>query len=492
MDRSITEKTLQAILDISKEINSVRNVHSLLERILDIALKNLNAERGFILLRDEKSSELLMAASRNIDPERSSDLSEISRSTVTKVKERQKPLLAFDTQEDVQFMAAESVILQKIASIACVPLLLKGKLIGVIYIDSREKTAGFNQQSLDFFFFFFNQAAIAIENVKLAEALYRENELLKGELHRVYAFKELVGNSPQMKHVFEMIGRVLNNDVTVLLTGETGTGKELAARAIHQNSRRKDKPFVAINCAVIPENLVESELFGHVKGAFTGAISDKEGLVEKAEGGTLLLDEIGEINVNLQVKLLRFLQDHTFIPVGGTSEKKVNLRILAATHKNLEEQVAKKIFREDLFYRLNVLNIQLPPLRDHRKDIPLLVDHILKKIARQSSEKRKKISAEAMEKLVAYSWPGNVRELENVLERAVVMSNDDQINPQDIILMKQDSRSYIEPGMKITQVSLMLLEQTLKACNGNKTKAAELMGVSLRWIHYQLKNKAVR
>lgn len=485
---SISDKTLQAILDISKEINTARNVKTLLERILDIALKNLEAERGFILLSDQKNADMTPAAVRNIDPLKTSEMSEISTSTIQKVVERRKPLLAFDTQGDVQFKAAESVILQKIASIACVPLILKGELIGVIYIDSREKTAGFNQQSLDFLESFSNQAAIAIENVRLSEALHRENALLKGELHRVYAFKELVGKSSAMKHVFEMIGRVLNNDVTVLLTGETGTGKELVARAIHQNGNRRDKPFVAINCAVIPENLMESELFGHVKGAFTGAIADKEGLVEKADGGTLLLDEIGEINPQLQVKLLRFLQDHTFTAVGDLKEKKVNVRIIAATHKNLEEQVKKKIFREDLFYRLNVLNIHLPPLRERKKDIPQLVEHILKKAARRNNEKRRKISAGAMEKLINCNWPGNVRELENTLERAIVMSNDDEIQAENIIVNKKDSRSYIESGMSLNQVSSMLLSQTLKACDGNKTKAAQMMGVSLRWIHYQLKD----
>jgi len=483
-----TDKSLHALLDISKEINSIRNLQSLMEKILDIALNYLNAERGFVLMREESEDELSPVAAQNIDPQKKSELSEISSSTVEKVIKQRKAVLAFDTQEDDQFDTMQSVILQKIASIACVPLMLKGSLIGVIYIDSRIKAAGFNQQSLNFLEAFANQAAIAIENVRLNEQLQKENELLKGEFHRIYAFKEIVGNSDEMKHVFEMIGRVLNNDVTVLLTGETGTGKEVVARAIHQNGQRKAKPFVAINCAVIPDTLIESELFGHKKGSFTGAVSDKTGLVEKAAGGTLLLDEIGDLNPQVQVKLLRFLQERTFTPVGATMDKKVDVRIITATNRMLADEVSKGRFREDLFYRLNVLNIHLPPLRDREKDIPLLTEHFLRKYATRNKTAQKKISPDAMNELTKYSWPGNVRELENALERAIVFSGDDLLKAEHVILKTPKNDSKIEAGMSLDKVSSILLKQTLKACKGNKTKAAQMMGVSLRWVHYQQKN----
>ncbi len=483
-----TDTSLHALLDISKEINSIRNLQSLMEKVLDIALKHLSAERGFVLMRHDGATELQPVAAQNIDPAKKSALSEISSSTVDKVVREKKAILAFDTQGNDQFDTMQSVILQKIASIACVPLVLKGALIGVIYIDSRNKTAGFNQQSLDFLEAFANQAAIAIENVRLNEALQKENELLKGEFHRIYAFKEIIGNTPVMKSVFEMIGRVLNNDVTILLTGETGTGKEVVARAIHQNGHRKSKPFVAINCAVIPDNLIESELFGHKKGSFTGAVSNKTGLVEKAAGGTLLLDEIGDLNPNVQVKLLRFLQERTFTPVGATIDKKVDVRILTATNRKLEEEVAKGRFREDLFYRLNVLNIHLPPLRDRVKDIPLLTEHFLKKFAKRYKVGRKQISPGAMEILSKYNWPGNVRELENALERAIVFSGDNKLEAEHIVLKNPENNFTIKAGMSLDKVSSILLEKTLQACGGNKTKAAKMMGVSLRWVHYQLKN----
>jgi Nif-specific regulatory protein len=481
---AIPDSSLRALLDISREINSIRELASLMEKILDIALRFLDAERGYILLQEINSASLTPVASKNIDPRRSNDLSEISASTVEKVIKTLKPLLAFDTQGDTGYDPSHSVILQKIASIACVPLLLKGKLIGVIYIDSREKTAGFTQQSMDFLNAFANQAAIAIENVRLTEKLQNENELLKGEFHRIFAFEDLIGSTKVMQNVFEIMGRVLNNDVTILLTGETGTGKEVVARSIHQNGNRKENNFVAINCAVIPENLIESELFGHKKGSFTGAISDKQGLVEKADNGTLFLDEIGDLNLQMQVKLLRFLQEKTYTPVGDTEQKKVSVRIITATNRDLAEQVKKGNFREDLFYRLNVLNIHLPPLRDRKKDIPLLVRHFLKKYAEHSATAVKSISKEAAQVLENYNWPGNVRELENVLERSMVFCTGKEIKAEHITLTGIEKANSIEAGMKLDELSKELLEKTLQACNGNKTKAAKMMGVSLRWIHY--------
>nr|NIT53945.1 GAF domain-containing protein [candidate division Zixibacteria bacterium]NIW42389.1 GAF domain-containing protein [candidate division Zixibacteria bacterium]NIX58340.1 GAF domain-containing protein [candidate division Zixibacteria bacterium] len=298
---NIPERYLNALVDISQEINTIQELETLLKRILNIALQQLSAERGFILLREKSDSRLIPKAAKNIDPEQLSDVSQISSSTVQKVISSRKPILTFDAQSDEQFDTSESIILHQIRSIACVPLMLKGEFIGVIYLDSRGQTARLNQQSLDFLSAFANQAAIAIENARLVESLRSENELLKGEFHRIYAFKEIVARSKSMEKVLQLMGKVLKNNAVVLITGETGTGKELVARAIHYNGPRSSHPFVAVNCAAIPENLLESEMFGYEKGAFTGANSDKKGLIELADKGTLVMDEIGEIPLNLQV-----------------------------------------------------------------------------------------------------------------------------------------------------------------------------------------------
>jgi len=465
---TIPEQYIKALLDISREINSIQQPDELLESILDIALKQLSAERGFVLLKDEQDeNQFIPGAIRNIGAQKISEVSDISHSTVEKVLQTGKPLLTFDALSDERFDAARSVMLHQIRSIACVPLMLKGELIGVIYIDSRGEKARLSRGSLEFLQAFANQAAIALENARLLSQLQQENALLKEEFHRIYSFKEIIGKSKAMQRVFQLMAKVLNNDATVLITGETGTGKELVARAIHYNGHRSQKPFVAVNCGAIPENLIESELFGHKKGAFTGAISDKKGLIEAAKGGTLFLDEVGELPLNLQVKLLRFLQDKKFTPVGDVREHQADVRIISATNRNLHESIESGTFREDLFYRLNVIQIPIPSLQERKKDIPLLSQFFM---------------------LIEYTWPGNVRELENTIERAVVMDSDSQIGQDDLFLPLQNRRSgEIEAGMTVEEVSRKLLEKTLAVTEGNKTRAAEMMGVSLRWVHYKMK-----
>jgi Nif-specific regulatory protein len=479
-------------VEISQEVNSIQELETLLERILDIALQQLAAERGFILLRETADQKPVPKAAKNIDPLKMSEVSEISSTTVEKVISNREPVLTFDTLDDEAFDATESMIMHQIRSIACVPLLLKGKLIGVIYIDSREQAARFNQQSLDFLSAFANQAAIAIENARLLESLRSENELLKGEFHRIYSFKEIIGRSKALEPVLQLMGKVLNNNAVVLITGETGTGKELVARAIHHNGPRKDQPFVAVNCAAIPENLLESELFGYTKGAFTGANSDKKGLIEQASGGTLFLDEVGEILLSLQVKLLRFLQEREVRRLGGGQPIKVGVRIVAATNRTLSEDVKEGRFREDLYYRLNVIEIPIPPLRERKKDITLLAHHFLKKFSKNMDKKIFGFTPEALEKLLNYRWPGNVRELENAVERAVVLASQNIISREDIVLRPADNESAIEVGKTLEEISRTLLLKTFCAFDGNKTHVAESMGVSLRWVHYKIKEWGIK
>ncbi len=484
---NVPERYLSALVEISQEINSIQELETLLERILDIALQQLSAERGFVLLREGRDDTLVPRVSKNIDPTKASEVSEISSSAIQKVITTRKSILTYDVQSDKSFDATESVILHQIRSIACVPLLLKGQLIGVIYIDSRGKTAGFDQQSLEFLNAFSNQAAIAIENARLLDSLRNENELLKGEFHRIYSFKEIIAKSKGMERVLQLMGKVLNNTAVVLVTGETGTGKELVARAIHYNGPRKNNPFVTVNSAAIPENLLESELFGYKKGAFTGANTDKKGLIELADSGTLFLDEIGELPLGLQVKLLRFLQEREIQRLGDNRPIKVDVRIIAATHRNLAEEVREGRFREDLYYRLNVIEINIPPLRERKKDIPLLAQHFLKKFSQLMDKPITGFQPAALEKLIAYPWPGNVRELENAIERAVILASQPLISEEDIILNSISESDGIEAGMTLEEVSRLLLEKTLRANDGNKTRTAEAMGVSLRWVHYKMK-----
>lgn len=480
---------VNALVDISQKINTIRDPDDLLNSIMDIAIQQLSAERGFILLKDEKKpDQFYPKAARNIDPSHVSHIQDISQSTVKKVLESCKPILTFDALSDERFDDSESIITQKIRSIACVPLMYKGELLGVIYIDRRGQKAALTNDSLDFLQAFANQASIALENVRLLTRLQEENSRLKEEFHRIYAFQEIVGHSPAMESVFQTMGKVLNNDTTILLMGETGTGKELVARAIHYNGWRKEKPFVPINCGAIPENLVESELFGHKKGAFTGAISDKRGLVEAANGGTLFLDEIGELPPPMQIKLLRFLQDKVFTPIGETSTRQADVRIIAATNQNLLALTRSGKFREDLYYRLNVITINIPPLRERLSDIPLLVKFFMGKYNLKLNKKIESITSGAMKKLLEYSWPGNVRELENTIERAMVLTSGTAISEENLILSTEEKEeAIIRAGLKLKDLSKILLQKSLEAAAGNKTKAAELMGVSLRWVHYKMK-----
>lgn len=484
---AIPDRYLNALVEISQEINSIQDLETLLNRILDVALQRLSAERGFILLRDGEAGELMPAAVRNIDPEAVSDAAEISSTAVDKVIASGTSILTFDTDADAQFDEAHSVVLQKIRSIACVPLSQKGTVIGVIYMDSRGRKADFTRQSLDFLDAFANQAAIAIENAQLLRRLRRENDSLRAEFQRVFSFREILGESSAMKAVFDMMNKVLTNHTTVLLVGETGTGKELIARAIHYNGLRQDKPFIPVNCAAIPENLIESELFGYRKGAFTGATADKKGLFEAAHQGTLFLDEVGEFPLSLQAKLLRVLQEKEVMPVGSVQSVKVDVRIVAATNRELSREVAEGRFREDLYYRLNIVPITVPPLRDRRKDIPLLAHHFLKKYAAEIGKPLTGFERDVVTALEEYGWPGNVRQLENAIERAVVFADGPTVARSDLLLTEATARGGIEAGMTLDEVSRALLEKTLRACDGNKTRAAEQMGVSLRWIHYKIK-----
>ena len=330
----------------------------------------------------------------------------------------------------------------------------------------------------------------------------QEKELLDGELKRSMNFGMIVGNSPAMQHIYKMIRQVSKTKTNVLITGESGTGKELIARAIHMESDRRSQPFVAINCGGIPETLMESELFGHKKGAFTGAIQDKPGLFQEAHRGTIFLDEIGELSLPIQVKLLRAVQDKMVRPVGGTEDASVDIRIVSATNKSLEKEVIAGKFREDLFYRLNVIEIKVPALRDRKADLKPLAQHFLEKYAREMGKEINKLSSYALDMMLKYDFPGNVRELENLLERSVALSTTNIILP-DSLALSVHKRRWIE-GIKdrrfdvdevskgvaldsiLEEIEAAYLKKALDCSRGNKNRAAELLGISFRSLRYRL------
>ncbi|MDQ3749499.1 MAG: sigma-54 dependent transcriptional regulator, partial [Acidobacteriota bacterium] len=332
-----------------------------------------------------------------------------------------------------------------------------------------------------------------VRNAIRTKELFRENRALRRELDKHYSFAEIIGTSEALQKVFRVVEKVADTNASVLIEGESGTGKELIARAIHYKSRRAAKPFLAVNCGALPESLLESELFGHTKGAFTGATADKKGLFRSSDGGTLLLDEIGEMPQVLQIKLLRALQEHEVTPVGASVPVRFDARIIAATNKNLETEVAENRFREDLFYRLNVIEITLPPLRARREDIQLLAKHFISKFAKEQNTVEKVITKEAMSALVNYHWQGNVRELENAIERAFILSNDEieleNLPPK----IKSGAANNFEmrdpegfrPTLEETERRYIL--EILKSVSEDKTAAAEILGIDLSTLYRKLK-----
>jgi len=337
-----------------------------------------------------------------------------------------------------------------------------------------------------------DEVSLVVKKAIERKSLLLENIYLRSELQEKYGFHNIVGKSKKMQEVYRTIVKVAPTDRTVMIYGQTGTGKELVARAIHYNSPRKDKPFVPVDCAVLAENLLESELFGHVRGSFTGAVTTKPGLFEVAEGGTVFLDEIGNISLSIQAKLLRVLQEREFTPVGGTTPKKVDIRIIAATNKDLEKMIKEETFREDLYYRLNIVPITLPGLKERQEDIPMLAMHFLNKYAEEMGKSIKGFTPAAMEKLVRYAWPGNVRELENIIERTIVMSEGEMVQPEHLPLPSEKADAEIEvpeTSEELKEIKKQLREKAvedvekafilraLERNHWNVTRAAEEVGM---------------
>jgi Nif-specific regulatory protein len=424
-------RTFKTLYELSNIISSERDINVLLEEVIDAVIEIASPERGFLKIFDEGKNVKLTIAKDGDKKVLDEEKEKINEKLMEATVETGNPvcasqLLTSDIDEEKEEQSKDLV------SILCVPLKSNEKILGVIYLDDKRPDSFFTQSDAELLSSVGERVAVALENNFLFMELKESQEKLLEDLRGRFKFDEILGNSPQMVEVLKTVADVADTDATVLIEGESGTGKELLARAIHFNSSRSKKPFVPINCAAIPETLLESELFGYEKGAFTGAVQRKLGKFEVANGGTIFLDEIGEMSPLLQVKILRFLQSHEFEPLGSNKLKKSDIRIIAATNKELLSLVKENKFREDLYYRINVINITLPPLRERRLDIAPLAESFALRFGKKNGKKIKGLDTEALNILAHYNFPGNIRELENIIERAAILAQGEWITRDDL------------------------------------------------------------
>ncbi|HEX6159339.1 MAG TPA: sigma 54-interacting transcriptional regulator, partial [Thermoanaerobaculia bacterium] len=426
------------LYEIVKIINSTLDLQEVLNRVLDVCIRRLRAERGMILLLDPLTGALRTRVGRNIKEGAEGESKRSPQSIVKDVIQTGQSVMSADARADQRFIESESVIAENILSILCVPLIIKERISGAIYVDHRQARHLFSPRDLSFLEAFADQAAIAIENARLYEELEEartrlslENETLRREVLVEKHLDSIVGQSEVVGKIQFAIRKAASGFSTVLLRGESGTGKGLMARIIHNIGPRRHGPFIKFNCAALPENLAESELFGHEKGAFTGADRRKLGRFELANNGTIFLDEIGKMSLAMQAKLLRVVEDKEFERVGGTQTIKTDVKIIAATNLEIEKAIDDGSFREDLFYRLNIIPIMLPPLRERKDDIPMLAEHFIRKICKDLGIENKRLEPGVLDLFFRYDWPGNVRELEATLHRAIVMSNGDMVTKSE-------------------------------------------------------------
>jgi len=482
-------RNLNALLKISRVVHSIRDLEELQGQILNLIFEVVPAERGAILL-DDKGDEHFASVFASHRIAKSTLPVRISRTIARRVMKEGLAILGADVPGSNHLAEVESLVNCQIRSLLCVPLTVFQKVTGCIYLDTCDPDSRFDEDHLQLVAAIAGTSAVALENARRMHWLEQENLRLSAEINLEH---NLIGESPRMKDVYQFLARVAPTESNVLLQGESGTGKELAARAIHRNSPRSSNSFVAINCAAIPEGLLESELFGHERGAFTGAVAQKKGRLEMANGGVVFLDEIGELAPALQVKLLRVLQEREFERVGGVRSIAVDIRLIAATNQDLGEAVKAGSFRKDLYYRLNVLSLVMPPLRDRREDIVMLADYFVAKYVKKCQMKIKKLSPEAKLCLVNYDWPGNVRELENAIERALVLSSSDVIQPEDL------PESILEKGLspsteganyhnQVKELKKQLILSALEETKRNYTEAAHLLGVHVNYLHRLIRN----
>ena len=486
-------RNLNALLKISRVVHAIRDLEELQAQLLDLIFEVVPAGRGAILLSDGSVQDFSCLYARTRQKNQP-QLVRVSRTIARHVISDNVAILGFDVASSVPLRDVESLAASEVRSLLCVPLSVLQRMIGCIYLDSTNAASRFTEEHLQLITAVAGISAVALDNARRLQWLEQENQRLTMEVSQD---RSLVGEGARMKQIFQFLARVGPAGSTVLIEGESGTGKELAARALHRNSQRSSKPFVPINCAAIPETLLESELFGHEKGSFTGALALKKGRLEVADGGVVFLDEIGDLVPSLQVKLLRVLQEREFERVGGTQPIKIDVRLVAATNRDLEEAVRKGEFRQDLYYRLAVVRLTMPPLRERREDIPMLTRHFVQKHAKQCKVKAKPISREAMAALVSYDWPGNVRELENAVERALVMGLSDMVLLEDLpeSLLEQNTPDETGEGRyhaKVKELKKQLILDAVEQTGGNYVEAAEILGVHPNYLHRLIRNLGIK
>jgi transcriptional regulator with GAF, ATPase, and Fis domain len=419
---------LAALLKLCTTLNSLRDTEALQQQLLETIFALIPATRGAILLAGATLDEIVSVYGLEREPGTHGGV-EVSQTIARQVLQSGMALLSNEVTERAEFAGVASLEATHIRALLCVPLLLRGRVLGAIYLTTTSLTDTFDEDHLHLLTVISGIAVVALENARHIERLAGENEQLRAESELDHEF---VGTHPRLRAIYQFIARVAPTDSPVLIRGEAGTGKELAARALHRNSTRAGKPFVTLNCATLTGSLLERELFGHERGAFTGAIAQQKGKLELADGGTLFLDEVGELTAAMQAKLLRVLQEREFERLGGTRTLKADVRVVAATNRDLPQAITHGGFRPDLYSRLNVVSFELPPLRERREDIPALVAHFARKYAQKCKRRIAGIAPQTEACLRAYDWPGNVRELANAIERAVVLGTTDTILPEDL------------------------------------------------------------
>jgi Nif-specific regulatory protein len=502
---SVEGQKLATLLEIGQTLADTPNLKGALGRVLETLGQHHGMLRSFVMLLDADEDKLRAEACYGINAETARRVHyRVGEGVVGRVVESGKPIVVTQASREPlllnRFSARERNSSRHELSFICVPVRLGGKPVGALGADLHYKQDRDYDGETKFLSIVASMMAQALKVEHLIEAdkqqLLDENIHLKQELRERYDFSHIIGNSSPLREVYEQVTQVARTNTTVLLRGESGTGKELIAHAIHYNSLRANKPFIKVSCAALPETLIESELFGYEKGAFTGAQGRKKGRFELADGGTLFLDEIGDLNISTQIKLLRVLQEREFERLGGTETIKVNVRLIAATNKDMERAIADNQFREDLYYRLNVFAIFMPPLRERKSDILLLADHFLEKYAREHGKRIKRISTPAIDMLTSYHWPGNVRELENTLERAVLVCETNVIHGHHLPPTLQTAEgsgtvTTLKLEAAVEAYERDLIQDALKTTRGNRAKAAKLLDTTERIIGYKLKKYGI-
>jgi Nif-specific regulatory protein len=492
--RRLREMTL--LYDISQLLDQSLDLRDVVTPVLEALANHVDMNHGTLTLLNRKTGDILTEVAHGLSPQQARrGRYRLGEGITGQVVQTGRPAIIPVKSKEPQFLNKTDRGKLDDTSFICVPITVGSEVVGALSIDRPQVGMPALENDARLLTVIASMIAQAVKLRRAAqeeqERLERENQRLRAELREMFRPSNIIGNSHEMQEVYDLIAQVAKSPATTMIRGETGTGKELVAHALHYNSDRADKPFIKAHCAALPEGVIESELFGHVQGAFTGATADRKGRFELAHGGTLFLDEIGDLSSAIQIKLLRVLQEREFERVGGTETIKVNVRLIVATHRDLLKLTEEGTFREDLYYRLNVFPIYVPPLRKRKSDIVLLADHFLQKYATENSKKVRRLSSAVIDMLMSYHWPGNVRELENSLERAVIVSDSDVVHPHHLPPTLQTAEHTSVPSNRtmVEQVADFerdIIRDTLKSVRGNMAAASRILGTTQRIVGYKV------